>query len=188
MLRVIPFNSSFYENVANLILKNKEKFSDDYNKLETKEDIIELVEKVKVNLFVGVDNDNFFCFFYAYDFYTSKDNQKVHHCTFNGASVRGVDPSKNLEALDTYIGILYNLYGVIKIKALVAIDDSGKFRKKNKNCLTNIYINPATKILEKARFKREGFLKGDTLKNGNLVDYIIFGRINSKYLKTERKA
>lgn len=183
MIRVVPFNSSFYEEVANLIYKNKEKFSDDYKQLLTKQDVINLIEKNKINIFIALDDDSFFACFYAIDFYANQDGKKAHHCTFNGASIKGTSPSKNLEALDTYVGILYNLYGVIKIKALVAIDTSGKFRKKNAGCHTRLYINPATKILEKARFKREGYLKGDTLKNGILTDYIIFGRINDKYLR-----
>lgn len=183
MIRVIPFSSQYAAETVYLLLKNKAKFSDDYHKLNNEDDVIKLVEQNKVNLFIALDDTKFIGCFYAYNFYADNETKKIHSCHFNGAAMRGVSSIKTVEAFDVYINLLYNLYGVVKIKANVAIDNSGKFRKKHKNCNTRVYINPATRILEKLRFKREGFLKGETMKDGKLVDFIVYGRINYKYLR-----
>jgi hypothetical protein len=108
---------------------------------------------MKINIFLAIDDGCFIGCFWTFDFFTNTAGDKVHSCFFNGAAVRGVSPSKTKEALEIYLGILYNLYGIVKIKACVEINKAGKFRKKNKNCSTRIYVNAATKILEKLRFK-----------------------------------
>lgn len=185
MVQVRPFSKDYYEDVANLIWEYKEKFSDDYNPLNTKEDVISLVEKFKLNIFLAVEDDNFIGCFWAFDFLTDAKGKKSHSCTINGVAVKGTPKNKTYRAFEVYLGILYNLYGIIKVKAYVQIDKSGRFCKKNKNCTSKIYINPATKILERLRFKREAFLKGNTLKEKKLVDFLLFSRINPKYL-TER--
>lgn len=166
MIRVIPLTNEYEKDVINLLFKFRDIFSDDYQKIDTAEKVVNKVQELKNNIFIALDDDEFIGLFYAYDFYTSDDGKKAYSCSINGASKRKVNPLKTLQSLDEYLKIVYSFYNIVKIKV--------KIERTNKAAL---------KIVKKAGFKKEGFLKGESIKNGKLIDFIPFGKINPKYLR-----
>ena len=164
MIKIIPYNDTYETEVISLLFKNNEILSDDYYPLDTIRNCFNALQFFKDRCFIGLDDDKLINIFYIYDIYAT------HSCKIMGVSKRKVNPQKNRAAFNIFLNILYEQFNFIKISATT-----------NKN---NI---PAQRILKDLRFKKEGFLKGMTLKNNKLDDYLLFSKINSKYLTNTRK-
>jgi hypothetical protein len=156
-------NIKYFQDVLKLINKHKNNLLDDYLP-STPEGVIELIDSLFPWFFIVLKNDRFLGFFYCHNWYGNKD--KLHSCYLTAASTKEAYGKDTRKALTLFCNYLYDAIGIIKIKAEVC--------KNNRLCIN---------ILENTRFKKEGYLKSNTMINNQLQDMLVYSKVNPRYLK-----
>lgn len=160
-------NIEYYKDVLKLINRHKGKILDDYLPTDA-EGIIRLVDSLYPWFFIIFKDNRFLGFFYCYDW--KGDGEKYHSCFITAAATKEFYGQDTKNVLNLFCDYLYSKVGIVKIKALV--------NRENELCL---------RLLNECRFKKEGWLKGNTLRDGQLQDQLIYGKINNKYLNKYKR-
>jgi len=155
----------FLPKILMLLDKNKSMMVDDYTDANY-EGLLNFVKSFTPWFIAITKNDEFLGFIYCTDWQGS-ETQK-HSCEISACSEKKYFGSDTRNVLKLFTEYLYNNLGLVKIFA--------RTYKENFNCV---------KILIDSGFKQEGFLKGSTLRNNELQDQFIFGRLNPIFVKNK---
>lgn len=152
----------YLPKVLMLFFKNKDWMLDDYYQPEI-DILINFIKAFVPNFYIVLNDDTFMGFIYLSHF--SGNNENKHSCEISACCVPEFWGKRNREFLKLFTDYLHETEKYIKIIA--------KTHPKNRSCI---------KILEDCGFKKEGWIKGATLKNGRLSDLLLFGKIRKDFL------
>jgi hypothetical protein len=155
-------NIEYFHDVLKLVSKHKAKLLHDYLPQDI-EGIVRLVDKLYPWFFLVFKNNELMSFMYCYDWLGN--GKDFHSCCITGCATKNGYGKDTRKILTLFCNYLYDALGLVKVKAEV--------NKENTLCIN---------LLESCRFKKEGFLKCNTLNGGKPQDTLIFGKINPVYL------
>jgi len=151
-------NTVFFEQALSLYNKYSKYLDDDYanNGLSPRRHFIELINRTYPYFFVIVENNEFAGLVYLDNFIG--DSKNLHSAELTTCMIPKYWGAYTRLCAIQFINYCFVNCGLKKIKACVYPENS---RVKN--------------LLEFSGFKKEGILKGETLKNGKLQDIEVYG-------------
>lgn len=156
---------NYLPEIAMLFEQNKEWMLDDYYSCDL-DTILNFIKSYTPYFYVAVRGDEFVGVFYLSDF--TGNDKKLHSCEIQAMCSPKFYGKHNKNVLKCIIELLFKEFNLVKIKATV--------HPKNRSCI---------KILEDTGFKKEGWIKGITLRNGKLSDALLYGQIRKDFLNVK---
>lgn len=157
-------NTEYYKDILKLIHKHKNVLLDDYLP-QNAEDLINLIDDLYPWFFIMFKHHDFLGYMYCHTWYG--DKERKHSCYLTSAAIKRFYGKDTRKVLCLFCNYLFDALGLVKVRAEV--------KKENALCI---------KLLEDCRFKKEGYLKSNTLLNGKPQDMLVYGKINPAYLRS----
>lgn len=159
-------NVGYFQDVLKLISKHKDFILHDYLPKDA-DGLIKLIDTLYPWFFLIFKDNVLQGFIYCYGWLGY--GGKFHSCFLTAAATKAAYGKDSRKILTLFCNYLYDVFGVIKIRAEV--------NRENILC---------SRFLEACRFKKEGFLKCSVLKEGKPQDTLIYGKINPVILRGKK--
>lgn len=165
---------SYITEVIKLIYTNKETFTDDYFKLDEIPIITKYVKENEHRFFIALNDKELIMVFAVFNIMGG--DTADHSCELMGVAKRKVSPIDTRKAFFLFTDKLFEKFKFVKLKAHteVYVTKNGRRRK-----------NPSIKLLLDLGFKKEGYIKGHSLKNGLLKNVLQYGKLNKRYIEND---